>query len=538
MPTEGCFKESASCEPRFGFMTSARASHWSRWAGLLLVTIAGVFVLANIGERIAYASRAIGYPYELVYGEGQVFLHTERILEGKQVYLPIDDDNMVPSLYPPLYHVITAALTGSRDPLATGRLLSYAAMLLLAVGVGGGVWLATSELAARSIRGGAALFASLLFWSLEWPHAFAVLMRSDMLANLFAFVGFLSFLALQPLASGVIVTALCFVLAVFSRQSQVVAPAACGLLLVVTGQLRFGVRLLAVMAVIAAVLLVATQVVLGGAFLDHMTAVGTHHFDWGQALGLLVELCGEYPVLMALALLEVAGTLPRLRGMLGGGARPMPARVAFGVYFLASLGGALLAGKEGADVNYFIELMAVTVCCAMTTVVRALAVPEEGAATAADRVVAVGIPLLLLCQMLIVGRGTGAEFSIPSAVLTRQHDALVESVRRERGTVLSEDPIVVARAGAEPKFLFLEMSELALAGRWDQSRFVRRLRDGEFAMLVSRYDVNRGDERDGRIRFRLTAEMRDAIRAGYRVAGRMGSYIVYRPSPSGDGGIQ
>jgi hypothetical protein len=189
-------------------------------------------------------------------------------------------------------------------------------------------------------------------------------------------------------------------------------------------------------------------------------------------------------------------------------------------------------------VNYFIELVAITVCCAMTTVVRALAEPGEGGATAADRLVAVGIPLLLLCQMLIVGRGTGAEFPIPSAMLTRQHDELVDSVRRERGTVLSEDPIVVARAGAEPKFLFLEMSELALAGRWDQGRFVRRLRDGEFAMLLSRYDLNRGDERDGKIRFRLTPEMRDAIRAGYRVTARMGSYVVYRPKPSGSGKVQ
>ncbi len=502
--------------------------------GFLVLVVVALMAVDAIGERITYALQALRYPYEIAYGEGQVFLQTERIMAGEAVYAPIVDSNMLPSLYPPMYHVLTAAvsLAVGGEPLSAGRALSYLAMLLLAGGVGMAVWLATPGIAGRWVRACLGLLAALLFWSMEWQHAFAVLMRSDMMANWFAFAGFLVFVTPLKRPGGFELAALFFVAAVFTRHSVVVAPLVCGALLVATSQWRRALVLFSQTVILAIVLLVVTRVTLGSAFLDHMTAVGVHDFDWAQATGLLIELCAEYPLLFGLAILEVAVTLPRLAMRSSEDAEQWPPpRLALSLYFVGALGGALLAGKKGADVNYFIELLAVATCCAMITVARAVGQRGAGPSGSADQVAAVAIPLLLLVQTLIVGRGVGSEFSVPSAAEKRAHDELVTQLGNGPAVSLCEDPILLSRAGREADFLFLEMSELALAGRWDQGRFVDKIERAEYPVIVSRFELSAWAPDDVGIRFRLTREMSAAIAARYDLEGRMGRYVVYRPKP-------
>ena len=87
--------------------------------------------------------------------------------------------------------------------------------------------------------------------------------------------------------------------------------------------------------------------------------------------------------------------------------------------------------------------------------------------------------------------------------------------------VYSEDMVVLMHAGrqlaAEPAII----TALADDGKWDQSSFVARIRNGEFHAIVVRWSLtNRG---------RFTKEVADAVEERYYLTNDLEPFKLYLP---------
>lgn len=109
---------------------------WAKWLSQILFALAA---LALIGQFLVYVHYAISlfrFPFDYDQGEGfelyDVVLHTQGVW-------PYQDSQVFPfytSIYPPLYHLLTAPLVLAFGPaLWTGRVVSFAGSLIAAAAI-------------------------------------------------------------------------------------------------------------------------------------------------------------------------------------------------------------------------------------------------------------------------------------------------------------------------------------------------------------------------------------------------------------------
>ncbi|MDP3174212.1 MAG: hypothetical protein Q8M88_07240 [Phenylobacterium sp.] len=195
----------------------------------------------RFGLFLVAAGRAVAYPGGIDYSEGVIWQQMRMICQGR-AYGPIDGFPAVVFEYPPLYHLIVAAaarLAGA-DELATGRAVSVVATIVM----GGLTGLATGMLTPGSRFGPkltCGLAAGLIVFSI-WPiAAWSHLMRVDMVAHAFSLGGLCLAFAAVTRPRLIHWAALCFVAALYTKQTAVAAPAAVfSVLLVLRPRLRPG----------------------------------------------------------------------------------------------------------------------------------------------------------------------------------------------------------------------------------------------------------------------------------------------------------
>ncbi len=86
---------------------------------------------------------------------------------------------------------------------------------------------------------------------------------------------------------------------------------------------------------------------------------------------------------------------------------------------------------------------------------------------------------------------------------------------------------MLVQAGKPVVYYDFQFSQLALAGRWDQSWEMDNLRRGAFSLVIFEGDARIEVEKYGR----YTRAFMSALDYGYRRAERVGKYLVYRPAP-------
>jgi hypothetical protein len=95
------------------------------------------------------------------------------------------------------------------------------------------------------------------------------------------------------------------------------------------------------------------------------------------------------------------------------------------------------------------------------------------------------------------------------------------------GLVLAEDAGLLVQAGKPVPYYDFQLSQLALAGRWDQSWEIENLQRGAFPLVILEDDSRINVERYGR----YTRRFMSALDYGYRPVARVGKYRIYRPAP-------
>jgi hypothetical protein len=97
---------------------------------------------------------------------------------------------------------------------------------------------------------------------------------------------------------------------------------------------------------------------------------------------------------------------------------------------------------------------------------------------------------------------------------------LVDRIRASTKPVMSEDMLLLLRAGKEVPIEPAIFTELAVAGVWDQQRLLSMLRNRDFGFIIyQKYGLDR-----------FTPEMEHEIERNYPNVETVGNFVLHQPS--------
>ncbi len=514
-------------------MSSDRGSfaQAGRWAVAAALVAFAALSLWNAYATARFAGIALSYPFDLDYGEGIVWQQAHEIVAGRG-YAPVGVYPAVVFHYPPVYHLASQWLareTGA-DELFAGRLLSILstiATMAICAYLTAAMAPARMGRVARSVT---AFAAPLIFIGFAPVKMWFAFMRVDMLAGALALAGLL--LAISALRRPwlVIAAALLFVLSIYTKQTSIAAPVAAFLMfLLVRPRLAF-VLLLACLALGLPTLAWLSWTSDGG-FLRHIVGYNLNRYS-NANLAVLADILLSHVAFFGAAAMGAAGTVREL----GRSARTVrtigewrvrhagdirsATLLAMLLFFVVKLAMIPMMLKSGASYNYLIEWLSSVAIFAAIGIVPAIATAFGEAAPGSALLVAV--TWLLPLQALHPG-----DWDVTRQSADRQAAMLRPLVARIRAAdkpVISDDMILLIRAGKPVRWEPAIVAELGQSGRYDDAAFARLVREHRFAFFVTQ--ARRGDPL---FDSRYNPLIADAIYQAYPRTQEVAGLIVHLP---------
>lgn len=492
-------------------------------AALAVAGLVFVYGLVRLG---LHATVAVGYPYDLDYGEGVVWEQMRLIMSGAgyQVLRPM------PAFvfeYPPFYHVVTAATAGAfgLDPLFAGRLVSLVMALASAVLIGMLTSAAIGPAQDRAVRGFAGLFAGLSFVTLPVVLSWSTLMRVDMLACALTMAGLLAAARSADRPALAILAGLLFTLALYTRQTCLPAPAASFIILLIVrpraAWLMLAASLLGGLAALAAL-----SIPSDGQFLVHILAYNINRVIWDHARMLVLVLSASV-VTLALGAIGAAAAWHRLAP---GGWRGLRERleheegltVAAIVLLALALKTLMLPAilKSGASDNYLIDwfaLISVLIGMVCVPLVRAALRRPARPGLALVLLIGIGLPVQMIDPPLRPAADKLAQNRVALA-------PLVERIRASAKPVVSDEMVLLLRGGQRVVWEPAIIAELGSAGICDERALADRVRRGTFGFFITR-----GERGSLLFDQRFNPIVADAMDAAYPRRERAGDLTLHLP---------
>jgi hypothetical protein len=539
----------------------------------------GVAGLALARAATALAENAafwLPYPYSRPGSEGLMLYETLLLRRGESLYGPITPERFISGPYPPIYYLLAGWVMppdavgfteGRTISLWSALIVAAALVLLVILGVlrpgiaplpfkrtpAPNPQPPTPSLSLQLMVGAGAGLVAALAWLAQPPVLiWATRFRADMLMMAFTALGLLACAwgtagrdPARPLHPATWLAVPLFALAVFTKQTALAGPLAVGLFLLLRRPrtaILWGVGLGLAVGVPFLLLDLAT---------DHgfyLKMVVYHRLPYSLlTLERLVAAFWEDHA--GLIVLGGAYTAWRLiRGRLDLAA----------CMFLATLALLPTAGVVGADSNHLLFsglAVAWTAAAALAALVSSQWSVVGGQwsvnrlrntqhATRSTlhvsrftfHVSRFTLPATILTLALLLGYAAqvaapagwyGADLRRPTAAEQEQWRLIVANVRATPGRMFfADDPGVLALAGKDTDYDDpFTMTALAPTGLWDPGVFERRLRAGEFPLVLLAGDAFSAGGLRADV---LTPGMREALAAGYVLLFR-DVYFTYAP---------
>jgi hypothetical protein len=462
--------------------------------------------LACFSYFVFYARRALAFPYSVDYGEGPLIDQARSLARFENIYLapPATHYPFRVANYPPLYPSLIAALGFVLGPsYLVVRALSILAVALCAFLIGSIVHASKGSATASMI--GAGLFLAspyVAYWS---PFA-----RVDFVALALALGAlFVATSRPQQRSTPIFCIGLAFC-AAMTRQSYVFSVPIALTATFASQSRRAAVTFAIGFALTCVAAFVLLEAATHGAFFFNVVTANENGFDFPNLRTMLADLLETSMPLMGLALWQSQKR----------SATPAADRL-MRVYFACSVIGALLVGKIGASVNYFLELVASASILGALAFAR-LARSEQ--------------PWSALAVLLIVAGWTlGIDVDRDDALdrkFRMQEDAarLTKILRAERGPILADEKMSFLVETGHPIVLQpFELSQLAREGRWDPSPVLADLRAQRFGLIL----MDDGPDVPAFVvRDRWTSDMLSAVKEAYEPTETLAGATLYRPKKS------
>jgi hypothetical protein len=490
--------------------------------GGAFLLIAGLLYFALVDLHCAHALLANPFGG---YGEGIVWQQA-LLIPGPRMYGPIDHLPFIVFHYPPVYHLASRAVMAfGVDPLAAGRIVSLAATVVIAISI---AWLVAAELSRRVGRSAVVLGAvtgALLPLSVRPVEMWFDVMRVDMLAIALAFLGVVFVVRAERQPAWLALAMPAFVLSIYTRQTELAAPAAA---LAVLLLMRPRATILAGLggAVLGLGALAWLEWLTAGGFLRHIISYNIN--TWSFALlATRLRFQVSYTVLLVLAVVGL--TMLWLRR--GDRTRQQSVETTeFSIVLpiislwlpLSLIMLVVTVGKNGSDVNYFIEPMcvcAVAVGLLIGLCWQAVVASPGRRSTTALRL---GLVFATLALVAVMAKRRPVCYGVEDPALIAIQENLVQEIAKQDRPVLSEDMVLTLRAGREVPIELAIFHELAIMGQWDQTRLLDLIDGHAFAFLVTTPDKIYTP-------LRYTPEVMAAIERAYPRVETRGPYVVRYP---------
>jgi len=493
---------------------------------LLYITLA-VFLAVGAIAFVLQSGIAIKTDSEMDYGEGIVLWQAENVTNWKKAFHPIEQYPHIVFHYPPLFHLTSRAVAHFTNTLLqAGRLtsvLSLAGTCLIAALLTGWALPPGGESFARFI--GAFTAGTLVFTTPMWT--WGVLMRVDMLSIFLTVCGVALVVLARRKPALAFVSFVFFVAAVYTKQTSFAGPIACFLLALVERPRR-ALQLAVFSTVVGLVLLGMLYAATDGLILRHLITYNQNPYYPSQIFIRLKYHCQYligplmFAVLFPIALLRLRRTrlIRHIRIILR---RTVFDRcvLVVGVYFwVSTLIAAATISKQGASDNYFLE-MDVVACWLTGLFIAWLARRTSFNPPRAFIWLQVVVVLVLLLQC-VVNWQTVAKIArtYQHPPVDRSHE-VVNFIKQLPGPVYSEDMIILCQAGKEIPAEPAIISALAEDGKWDETEFVNRIKNGEFSAVVIRWSLTNHQ--------RFREPIAKAVEERYYVINDFEPFKVYLP---------
>ena len=501
---------------------------WAAWL------IGALLILALIPPFMRFAVTSanwLPYPYPRAGSEGLILYESLMVRRGDDIYAPITPERFISGPYPPIYYWLAAQTLPDTAPdfsspatvsslFTPGRAISLIVALLAAAlipllvlfdgsYIGRGkraVWLAILF----GVAGG------ITFLTLPQTVVWATRFRGDMLMLAFTAAG----LACIAVGSGreaetqspssansllgtrysvlatrysvLVLGAVFFALAFYTKQTAIAGPIAAGAYLVLRDW-RLGLKWGAAMLLAVGVPFIALEVATGHWF--YLKMVDYHSLPLrASTLTRLLEFAwweDSWPLILTAlgyALYHFVMWIRRRRAM------PLHDPQLIPIFFIASLLTLPTGAVIGADHNHLLMsglAIAASVGAAGALLSTEYRVPTTEYKRLITRYSLLGTSYsaLVVVYALITSLPSAwyePDLVVPTPAVQEQYRLIVQNVRANPGELFfSDDPGIVALAGKRTPYDDpFTMTALALGGRWDESRFREMLRGGRFNLLV------------------------------------------------------
>ncbi|MFP4362889.1 MAG: ArnT family glycosyltransferase [Spirochaetia bacterium] len=468
-----------------------------------ILTITLFFIAVFHFVEMAYTG--LTTRYQIDYGEGPLLDQAVRIWEGENLYRHLPDSPpYVIVNYPPVYSALWSLLLRITGPsFVGGRLISVVSVVISAVLVS----LITIRLTGNRFS---ALIAGVSFIVIPYVAFWSTLARVDTLGLCLTlatlYFGIRAFK--EESKNTVIIAAVFSVLAVFTRQTYVFAvPVTLFLFLLINGKWRYALLYSAACIIGGLLFLALFQFTSEGGFWFHIFTANANTFSFEILERFFSNLFRQLWFYLFLALVAVVMFF-RCKDR-----REILPLLFLGTSFLT----ALLIGKVGSNVNYFLEF-----CAAL-----ALAAGYVLHKIQERRVFYQFVLLMFTFQLASMSFGS-EEFYFFRMITenTENQEEILQRFSDVQGPVLVDEYMgLLPLIGKHVVFQPFVLSQMAADGTWDQSHFLEQLEAQRFnliAILIPRFYPTLPEER-------WTEEMLRIIDSEYSLEQEIGDTHLYVP---------
>jgi hypothetical protein len=521
----------------------------TRFISLGMLSLLAAVLVWSFFNWVSGASFTVQYPYQIDYGEGVVWQQALMILRGEG-YSDITRLPFVVFHYPPVFHLLSGLFAGALgiEYLAAGRLVSAVSTLGSAVTIGvlifGAVRTKEGLMPSLLCAFGAALivftFAPVKHWS--------PLMRVDMTALFLSFLGVYFGLQAPERPRYVYVSALFFLLALYTKQTAVAAPLATLLVLMVIRPRLAGAGFITALG-FGLLTMLALQLSTDGRFIEHIIYYNINRIDFSllknifkMAFQHLLYICiviyfmvelfidlsckyYDYSWVKTLRTRALSDKLDRLCCFI------------FVYIFLTTL-SLISVAKSGSSNSYFIEWVfawSIVIGLFLRQLIK-YALGSPGSAKGrnpARGMVGSCRPLsrfdypvmlaVLLYQAWVISPPSYKK-EITDVAHQEQQRELLRRVQDASKPVISDDMVAILNSGKEVVWEAAIFAELTALNLWDEGPFIQMIQSNDFAFFVT------GGERGNPVfDSRYNAAVSEAIESAYPRTEPLAGYTIHLP---------
>ncbi len=476
---------------------------------------------------LAVQLRLIGVEVLRDYGEGHTLWMSQQITNLTIAYKPLDGLPYVIFPYPPLYLVVSELVGfGTGDLLLAGRTVS----LVSTIGLAGIVAMLVSQSIPvgfpRLWRLASGALGAALVLSTESVIGWASLMRVDMLGLMLMYGGLAVCIHSGKKAAGQYFAVFLFVLAAFAKQTLLSAPVACAIFGLFAYP-KTTVRVYGFALLLGVIGLAVCNWLTAGGFLKNILSYNLNPFSWNVVLAQFSSHLRLNMMLKLLLSAAIVTTLWNGKSIQRIGLKRFVTLKANNSFARAILIGGLNAGlagllaisigKMGSIYNFFLA-WDISLCILSTLCLfRLLATWRKNRPQTKIYPIAL---ISLLVLLFVPSRRIIAMVTEDFGRQIKEEAQLVRLIQATAGPVLSDNMLIITKAGRKIEAEPATLSFLTLAGGWDETPYLRLFDKGYFSLIVTTPLLNAS---------RYSPAVVASIEKNYVIEQKVGDYLIYRP---------